>query len=89
MFKGLLGNIVSVNDLDHKIPSIESATVVNMFPDVFPDDLPGVPPAWEIDFRVDLELDTKKILSPPYIMVPSELKEVNLQLKDLTNKGLI
>ena len=42
--KGLLGHLVSVNNLDHDIPSIESVPVVNEFPDVFPDDLPEFPP---------------------------------------------
>ena len=44
MSKGLLCHIVSVNDSDHDIPSIDSVPVVNEFLDVFPHDLPGVPP---------------------------------------------
>ena len=43
MSKGLLCHIVSVNDLHHDIPSIDSVPVVNKFEDVFPDDFPGVP----------------------------------------------
>ena len=42
--KGLLYHLVSVNDLHHDIPSIDSVPVVNKFEDVFPDDFPGVPP---------------------------------------------
>ena len=42
--KGLLCHLVSVNDLDHDIPSIDSVPVVNEFQDVFPDDFHGVPP---------------------------------------------
>ena len=41
--KGLLCHLVSVNDLNHDIPSIHSVPVVNEFLDVFPEDLPGVP----------------------------------------------
>ena len=44
MSKGLLCYLVSVNDLDHDIPSMDSVLVVNEFQDVFPDDLPGDPP---------------------------------------------
>ena len=44
MFKGLLCHLVSINDLDHDVPSIELVPVVNEFKDVFLDDLPGVPP---------------------------------------------
>ncbi|XP_069155812.1 uncharacterized protein [Solanum lycopersicum] len=50
MAKGLLCHLVSVNDLDHDVPSIDSVPVVNEFLDVFPEDLPGVPPLREIDF---------------------------------------
>ena len=55
MSKGLLCHLMSVNDLDHYIPSIESAPVMNEFQDVFPDDFTGVPPAREIYFGIDLE----------------------------------
>ena len=55
MSKGLLCHLVSVNDLDHDIPSIDSMSVVNEFQDVFADDLLGVPPPREIDFGSDLE----------------------------------
>ena len=44
MSKGLLYHLVSVNDLDHDIPSMESVPVVNEFQDVFPNDLHGVLP---------------------------------------------
>ncbi|XP_069150522.1 uncharacterized protein [Solanum lycopersicum] len=89
MAKGLLCHLVSVNDLDHDVPSIDSVPVVNEFLDVFPEDLPGVPPLREIDFGIDLEPDTKPISIPPYRMAPAELKELKLQLKDLTDKGFI
>ena len=87
MAKGLLCLLVSVNDLDHDIPSMDSVLVVNEFQDVFPDDLPGDPPPWEIDFGIDLEPDTKPISVTPYRMAPVELKELKLQLKDITDKG--
>ena len=45
--------------------------VVNEFLDVFPDDLPGVPPPREIDFGIDLEPNTKPISIPPYKMAPA------------------
>ena len=89
MSKGLLCHLVSVNDLDHDIPSIDSVPVVNEFQDVFPDDFPRVPPHREIDFGIDLKPNTKQISIPPYIMAPAKLKELKLQLKDLTDKGFI
>ncbi|XP_069150399.1 uncharacterized protein [Solanum lycopersicum] len=78
MAKGLLCHLVSVNDLDHDVPSIDSVPVVNEFLDVFPEDLPGVPPLREIDFGIDLEPDTKPISIPPYRMAPAKLKELKL-----------
>ena len=74
MSNRLLGHIVSVNYLDRNIHSMYSVLVVNEFQDLFPDDLPGVPPPWEIDFGIDLEPDTKQISVPPYRMAPVELK---------------
>ena len=76
MSKGLLCNLVSVNDLNHDIPSIDSVPVVNDFLDVFPKDLSGVPSLREIDFGIDLEPDTKPISITPYRMSLAELKEL-------------
>ena len=47
---------------------------MNEFLDVFPEDLPGVPPLREIDFGIDLEPDTKPISIPPYIMAQKNSK---------------
>ena len=89
MSKGLLCHLVSVNDLDHEIPSIDSVPVVNEFLNVFPEDLPRVPPLLKIDFGIDLEPDTNPISIPSYRIALAELKELKLQLKDLTDKGFI
>ena len=89
MSKGLLCHIVSTNDLDHDIPSIDSVPVVSEFQDVFSDYLPRIPPPWEIDFCIDLDPNTKLISIPSWRMTPAQLKELKLQLKDLTDKGYI
>ncbi|WMV42009.1 hypothetical protein MTR67_035394 [Solanum verrucosum] len=57
--------------------------------EVFPDDLPKVPPEREIDFGRDILPDTHPISIPPYIMAPAELKELKEQLKELLDKGFI
>ena len=59
------------------------------FLEVFPNDLPGVPSEWEIDFGIDLLPDTNPISNPPYQMSPAKLKELKAQLKDLIDKGFI
>ena len=61
MSKGLLCHLVSFNDLNHDIHSIDSLPVVNDFQDVFPNDLLGFPPPREIDISFNLEPDTKQI----------------------------
>ena len=50
--------------------------MVNEFPEVFPDDLLGVPPDREIEFGIDLVPDTRPIFIPPYRIAPTELKEL-------------
>lgn len=80
---------VRVRDFDSESHSLESVLVVNEFPDVFPDDLPCIPPKREIDFGIGLLFDTRPISIPPYRMAPAGLKELKEQLKDLLEKGFI
>lgn len=82
-------HIVRVRDVDFESPSLESVPIVDEFPDVFLDDLPGIPPEREIDFGIDFLLDSHPISIPPYRMAPAELKELKEQLKDLLDKGFI
>ena len=89
MSNRLLGHLVSVIYLDRTIPSMDSVLVVNEFQNLFPDNFPGVPPPRAIDFGIDLKPNTKPISIPTYTMAPAELKELKMQLKDLTNKGFI
>lgn len=70
-------------------PTVQSACVVNEFFDVFPEELPRVLPKREMEFRINLLLDTQPISITPFHMDPSELKELNEQLKDLIDKVFI
>ncbi|XP_043817392.1 uncharacterized protein LOC122725037, partial [Manihot esculenta] len=63
--------------------------VVSEFLDVFPDELPGLPPAREIEFEIELMPGTRPISIPPYRMAPAELKELKEQLQELVDKGFI
>ena len=62
-----------VNDLDHDIPSIDLVPVVNEFLDVFPDDLPGVPPPLK---RLTLVSNQNPILNQ-FKFLPKELLQLN------------
>ena len=68
--KGCQYHIVRVQDLDSKIPPIESIPIVREFSEVFPNDLSNIPPELEINFGIDLLPDTNPIAIPPYRMTP-------------------
>ena len=89
MARGCLSNLAFIRDTSVEPPSMDSVPVVQEFSDVFPSDLPGVPPDRDIDFAIDLEPGTKPISIPPYRMAPAELKELKDQLQDLLSKGFI
>ncbi|XP_070006265.1 uncharacterized protein [Nicotiana sylvestris] len=79
--KGYIYHLIRVRDMETKPPTIKSILVVNEFPDVFPDELPSLPPQREIEFSIDMFPDTQPISIPPYRMAPIELQELKAQLK--------
>jgi hypothetical protein len=68
---------------------LEHLPVVKEFADVFPEELPGMPPKRELEFTIDLKLGTKPITRTPYRMSTLELQELKMQLKELLDLGLI
>ncbi|KAL8122190.1 hypothetical protein AgCh_018800 [Apium graveolens] len=76
-------------DTSKEVPALEAILVVNKCPDVFPDDLPGLPPDREIEFAIDLAPGTEPVSKAPYRMAPVEMKELAIQLQDLLEKGVI
>lgn len=68
---------------------LEKFPIVKEYPEVFPEDLPGLPPERELDFAIELVLGTSPISKAPYRMTPSELTEMNEQLQELLDKGFI
>jgi len=63
--------------------------VVNEFPEVFPDEIPDVPPEREVEFSIDLVPGTKPVSMAPYRMSASELAEFKKQLEDLLDKKFV
>ncbi|XP_052882767.1 uncharacterized protein LOC128291610 [Gossypium arboreum] len=57
--------------------------------DVFPEELPGLPPDREVEFAIEVHPGTTPISIPPYRMSPTELKELKVQLQDLLDRGFI
>ncbi|KAD4385909.1 hypothetical protein E3N88_26078 [Mikania micrantha] len=78
-----------VVDVDKEVKKLEDVTIVRDFPDVFPDDLPGVPPERDVEFRIDLIPGAKPIAKTPYRLAPTEMQELMTQLQDLLDKGFI
>ncbi|WRX08486.1 Reverse transcriptase domain - like 6 [Theobroma cacao] len=87
--QGCIGYLVVVKDTQAKIRDVTQVLVVKEFVDVFPEELPGLPPEREIEFCIDLIPETRPISIPPYRMAPAELKELKDQLEDLLDKGFI
>jgi len=69
--------------------SISDVPIVRDFPDVFPDDLPGLPPTRQVQFRIDLVPGAAPVAKAPYRLAPSEMQELSNQLQELLSKGFI
>ena len=63
--------------------------MVNDFPDIFPEELPGMPPDRDIEFLIELLLGTGPISNRPYRMPAKDLVEIKKQIKELLDKGYI
>ncbi|KAI3810130.1 hypothetical protein L1987_19740 [Smallanthus sonchifolius] len=85
--KGCLAYLVSVTTDTGK--KIEDVPVVAEFPDVFPDELPGIPPEREVEFRINLVPGTAPIAKASYRLAPTEMVELKKQLDELLEKGFI
>ena len=77
--------------LDHKRGQIEleNILVVKDFPDVFPEELLGIPPVREVHLSIEILPGTTPTSRAPYRMAPTELKKLKIQLQELLDKGFI
>ena len=73
--KGCKGFLVYVLQSEETTLKTEDISVVKEFPDVFLEDLPGLPPKREVEFIIDLVPGTGPISKAPYRMAPAELKD--------------
>ncbi|WMV38196.1 hypothetical protein MTR67_031581 [Solanum verrucosum] len=87
--RGCLFYLVFIQDTSVEPPPMDFVPVVREFSNVFPTDLPSVPPTRDIDFSIDLEMGTKPISIPFYLMTLTELKKLKDQLQDLLNNKFI
>ena len=87
--KGCQGYLAFIVDRRQEGTRLEDIPIIKEFPDVFPDDISGLPPDREVEFTVDLIPKTEPISIPPYRMAPAKLRELKAQLEDLLSKGFI
>jgi hypothetical protein len=74
---------------DRKGPSLDQYLVLSEFQDVFPNELPGLPPERELDFKIELKPGAEPISKTPYRMTAPKLCELQMQLKELLDLGII
>jgi hypothetical protein len=86
-----LPKIEGINPRSYAVVTVqlENIPVVCEYPDVFPDDLPGMPPDRDVEFVIELQPGTAPISKRPYRMPPKELAELKNQLQELLDKGYI
>ena len=87
--KACQGYLVYAIESSNREMQLAKVPVVNEFCDVFPDDLPGLPPDREIEFEIELAPGTEPISIAPYRMAPAELKELKVQMEELLSKGFV
>ena len=87
--KGCQGYLAYVVETGKEGTMVDEISVVREFPNVFPDDIAGLPPDREVEFTIDLIPETEPISIPPYRMAPAELRELKAQLEELLSKGFI
>ncbi|GJX64937.1 putative reverse transcriptase domain-containing protein [Tanacetum coccineum] len=80
------GSLACIKVDEKKLDDIH---VVRDFPEVFPNDLLGLPPVREIEFRINLILGASIVVKSPYRLAPSEMLELSNLLKELQEKGFI
>ncbi|GKA57332.1 putative reverse transcriptase domain-containing protein [Tanacetum coccineum] len=68
---------------------LEDVPIVQEFPEVFPEDLPGLPPARQVEFQIDLVPGAAPVARAPYRLAPAEMQELSTQLQELSDKGFI
>ncbi|KAI3754801.1 hypothetical protein L1987_54592 [Smallanthus sonchifolius] len=85
-YVAFLAHIVDTKDKGNKLQDIP---IIRDFPEVFPKDLPGLPPPRQVEFRIDLVPGTTPVAKAPYRLAPSEMQELASQLQELSFKGFI
>ncbi|GJS71186.1 putative reverse transcriptase domain-containing protein [Tanacetum coccineum] len=82
-------NVVTVMEKKSDEKRLEDIPVVREFPEVFLEDLPGLPPIRQVEFQIDLIPGATPVARAPYRLAPSEMQELSNQLQELADRGFI
>ncbi|WVZ80663.1 hypothetical protein U9M48_028120, partial [Paspalum notatum var. saurae] len=80
---------VNVAEAHVETQALAKIPIACEYPDVFPEELPRLPPDRDVEFRIDLVPGTAPVSKRPYRMAPDELKELKTQLQEQLDKGFI
>nr|GFB21880.1 putative reverse transcriptase domain-containing protein [Tanacetum cinerariifolium] len=86
------GSYLFVTQVVEKEPAkrrLEDVPFIRKFLDVFPKDLPGLPPPRQVEFEIELVPGATPVARASYRLAPSEMKELAKQLQELSDKGFI
>ena len=72
--EGCTAYLAHVIDSSQSVKELNDIPAVSEFPDVFPEELPGLPPDWEIEFTIEVAPGIAPISIPPYRMASLELQ---------------
>nr|GEW45299.1 putative reverse transcriptase domain-containing protein [Tanacetum cinerariifolium] len=87
--RGFQAYLAHVVDIQKNTPKIDSIPIVRELPDVFPEELPGIPPDKQVEFCIDLIPGSTPVAKSLYRLAPSEMQELIKQLHELLDKGFI
>ncbi|GJV02310.1 putative reverse transcriptase domain-containing protein [Tanacetum coccineum] len=85
-----LAQVMSKKDEDKSEEKrLEDVPIVQNFSEVFPDELPGLPPTWQVEFQIDLVPGDAPVARASYRLASSKKQELSTQLLELSGKGFI
>ncbi|GKE64381.1 hypothetical protein Tco_1518542, partial [Tanacetum coccineum] len=83
------GNLKQLKTMKVNELKLEDIPVICKFPGVFSEDLLGLPPSREVEFRIDLVPGAMPVAKSPYRLAPTKMQELSNQLKELQDKVFI
>ncbi|XP_071728242.1 uncharacterized protein [Rutidosis leptorrhynchoides] len=87
--KGCDSFLAYVFDAKKEKKTVADIPVVRNFPEVFSDELPGLPPVRKVEYRIDLMPGSTPVAKAPYRLAPSEICDMMMQIQDLLDRGFI